>query len=36
MEFDTRFGSKLVHERLVFSREQGRWKLAGYFFNTRN
>jgi len=35
MEFDTAFGSRLVHERLVFSREQGRWKLAGYFFNTR-
>lgn len=35
MEFDTRFGSKVVHEKAVFSREQGRWKLAGYFFTIR-
>lgn len=30
MEFDTTFGRKVVHEKLVLSREQGTWKLAGY------
>lgn len=36
MGVDTTFGTRVVHEKLVLSREQGRWKLAGYFLTFPN
>ena len=34
VEVDTNFSGKVVTEKLVLTRESGRWKLAGYFMRT--
>jgi hypothetical protein len=33
VEIDTTFGQKVVHEKIVMVKEDGAWKLAGYFIN---
>ncbi len=35
VEVDTNFNGSVVTEKVVMAREQGQWKLVGYFMNTQ-